>query len=366
MTFLLPAYAETKGRIEVANVECKSGEYVDVTITITQNPGIVAMRLFLEYDSNSLELIEVEDKGLLGSNVSLFGNDKRAIPYTMLWENSISPKNFSDTGTLALLKFKVLENAKSGKYAITVKCDEASTFNTALNDVGFEVSSGSVTVLSSGNENHTAQSGTEKEITTTSTTIANVSTVADPESKGKIEVDYVESQDGEYIDVQIKITQNPGIVALSLLLDYNTELLELINADDKGLLASSLFGNDKKAIPYALQWENGSISNNTDTGLLAVVRFKIRENVQDGNYSVTVKHDRGSTFNSNLEDIDFDIHNKNEDEKTKSTEDNSRNESASRNGNSNGMRNAIIVGLSIILFGTVIFAVLYYRKKRSA
>lgn len=140
------------GSITVGTVTGKAGEIVTVNITTSNNPGIVAMRIQISYDSSRLKLINVADGEVMGSGHALFGKDYTANPFVMLWEDSLAAEDHKSNGILATLTFQIIENTLAGVSAITAVLDQASTFNVNLEDVEFSIINGSVTITSGSGE----------------------------------------------------------------------------------------------------------------------------------------------------------------------------------------------------------------------
>ena len=59
------ADSEDAPSIVVSRTEAKAGDTVDVTITMSNNPGLVSANLYVNYDADVLKLKEVKDGGLL-------------------------------------------------------------------------------------------------------------------------------------------------------------------------------------------------------------------------------------------------------------------------------------------------------------
>ena len=76
----------------------------------------------------------------------------------------------------------------------------------------------------------------------------------------------------------LEMKTNPGIAAISLLLSYDTDKLELISVADGKILGSSSFtpGGDVTAVPYKLNWDDLAAENNTGTGTLATASFRVK------------------------------------------------------------------------------------------
>lgn len=140
------------GSITVGTATGKVGEIVTVNITTSNNPGIVAMRINISYDSSRLKLVNVADGEVMGGGHALFGKDYSENPFIMLWEDSLATEDHKSNGILATLTFQIIENALAGVSAITAVLDQASTFNVNLEDVEFSVINGSVTITSGSGE----------------------------------------------------------------------------------------------------------------------------------------------------------------------------------------------------------------------
>ncbi len=111
------AAAETIA-VKATSAIAEPGETFTVDIDITSNPGIVSMRLFVEYDTSVLTLVSAEDKGVLGT--SQFSESKDS-PFALVWSNGASYENYTVTGTIATLTFKVLETVtKNSSTTVTL------------------------------------------------------------------------------------------------------------------------------------------------------------------------------------------------------------------------------------------------------
>lgn len=132
------------GKLSIANVSGTPGDTVSVAIKMDENPGIIAARIKVSYDSKALTLMKAEDGGILGEYT--FGNDKNANPYVMLWENGTASKDYTSTGTLATLTFKIADDAAEGDYEIGISYDQEEIYNVDLKNVKFSITNGKVTV----------------------------------------------------------------------------------------------------------------------------------------------------------------------------------------------------------------------------
>ena len=145
----------------------KIGETVDINISLKNNSGIIAALFSMEYDKERLELVEVQDGQLLDGGT--FSPNYNSYPYKMVW-NSAATTNFTNDGVLAVLKFKVHENAQPGKAYINLTYDENDVFNVDLNNIPVTIVNGGIEVIGSnygsgGSKNNSSgnSSATSKE-----------------------------------------------------------------------------------------------------------------------------------------------------------------------------------------------------------
>lgn len=137
--------AAEAGEIRVGTVSASAGQTVEVEISITKNPGIVAAVLELDYDKDRLTLVNATDKGLLPA--PMFGNNYAADGFRLTWEDSLSTTNITKTGVLCNLSFTVKDNAPLGSAFISVVDPDGSIIDHDLAHVAFNFVDGAVNVV---------------------------------------------------------------------------------------------------------------------------------------------------------------------------------------------------------------------------
>lgn len=137
------AFADSEGKpsIVASSVATKAGDTVDVTITMSNNPGLVSANLYVNYDADVLTLKEVKDGGLL-TGVTHSDNYKTS-PYGLCWVNDTAPENFTVNGILATLTFEVSEEAVTGTTTISLEQD---ILNFDMDNVVFDLVSGNIQI----------------------------------------------------------------------------------------------------------------------------------------------------------------------------------------------------------------------------
>ena len=125
------------------SVTALAGQTVQVALRVQNNPGIVALRASVSYDSSVLTLTNIEGADFADVAFSPLDNN----PITVNWVDSIHP-DVTEDGVLALLTFAVAEGARAGSYPLTVSIpDPDDVFNYAMETVSMDAVSGGVSVV---------------------------------------------------------------------------------------------------------------------------------------------------------------------------------------------------------------------------
>lgn len=110
LAFAVVANADLE--LSASSVDCMPGETVTVTINLDQNPGFYFLQLYLDYDTEALELVSVKNETKLSLTSGL----------AHIWSAS-GVDDYTATGALATLTFTVKEDAPDGAYEIGVLTD---------------------------------------------------------------------------------------------------------------------------------------------------------------------------------------------------------------------------------------------------
>ena len=133
--------AADKPRFQAEIVRGNAGEIVDVKLNIQNNPGITALSIDVSYSSDDLELISVNNAALFQDAIST-GNVS-SDPLRISWYAADS-ENKDDNGTLAILRFRVRENAICSR--INISYNPENVFDNTLQNQPFEITNGWVLV----------------------------------------------------------------------------------------------------------------------------------------------------------------------------------------------------------------------------
>lgn len=146
INLLIPAAAAAgSGRFVASSAGGKAGEIVTITISMENNPGIVAAALQVHYDNSKLKLVAVDNARLIGGTAT-FSQNYADHPYYAGWNDALATENNTSNGVLLTLTFEILENCPAGESEISLSYREGDVFDKDYKDQPFVTVSGSVSV----------------------------------------------------------------------------------------------------------------------------------------------------------------------------------------------------------------------------
>lgn len=131
-----------KPSVTVSATDAKQGETGTIKVNMNNNPGIIAWRLGLDYDSDAIEITGF-DPGVFSSASC---GPLTAEPFVFSWSEALNG-NYKNNGNIATISYRVKNNAAPGEYNIKLKGDREDFFDKDFNDVKFIICSGKINVL---------------------------------------------------------------------------------------------------------------------------------------------------------------------------------------------------------------------------
>lgn len=141
-------YAETL--VSAGNANGRQGETVKIGISLKDNRGLNAMAIWVKFDENALELVNVSDSGKFGADSFDLPKAFSKSPVRLGWTSS-AETNTGD-GTIAVLEFKIKDTAPNGSYDIELSTKDGENFTAdftakdPFTDVELAFDSGMITV----------------------------------------------------------------------------------------------------------------------------------------------------------------------------------------------------------------------------
>lgn len=183
--------------IAINSARGKAGDTVDVTITMSNNPGFVSANLYVKYDENILTLKKVKDGGLLSG---VTHSDNYTSPYGLCWVNDLSKENFKVNGVLATLTFEISKDAKSGESTISLEQD---ILNCDVENVIFDLISGKVEINASSHQEDSDLAESTSNVSNSDSNI-NSDNNSDKASKSNESVNHSDVKDSDESNISEK------------------------------------------------------------------------------------------------------------------------------------------------------------------
>ena len=130
--------------IQVGDSVAREKEVISVPVEIKNNPGITAVTLSVDYDSDVMSLKSVTNNNLLTGAMYTTSASIDENPYKMIWV--VGTSDIKSNGTLATLEFEIKEGAEAGDYPISVSYEEDDVYDTTFENVFFYTVDGTVTI----------------------------------------------------------------------------------------------------------------------------------------------------------------------------------------------------------------------------
>lgn len=122
-----------------------------------------------------------------------------------------------------------------------------------------------------------------------------------------IKVSDIEALSGQEFNVEITLENNPGIIAMSLNVNYDPEMLTFVGASE-GDFAGLSYGPTEN-VPFVVSWEDALHGNNSTNGTFVILRFKLNENATLDETSITLSYDEENIFDVSFDNVPFDTEN---------------------------------------------------------
>jgi len=122
--------------------------------------------------------------------------------------------------------------------------------------------------------------------------------------EGLITVRSTEGSPEETVAVPISIDINPGVIALSVNMGYDSSRVRLAKIESGSILDGSAMSGDYTKNPYRLSFSNDmSMEDIEDTGVLATAYFEILAEAEEGDAVIDLTF--GEAYDQALNDISF-------------------------------------------------------------
>ena len=125
-------------------------------------------------------------------------------------------------------------------------------------------------------------------------------------TNAKISVESKTASSGKEVSLAVSLSENPGLAYLKLKVSYNASALELVSAQNTGLLTGTFTTSKTTDVnPYVIQWMGADNSNGN--GTIVNLTFRVKNNAAEGNYTIFLTSEEA--YNSAFDDVTFTVTN---------------------------------------------------------
>ncbi len=315
-------------------VNAKAGESFSADVILSDNPGLAALSLAVEYDDSLFRLASVEN-GEVFSESAFSTSNNNENSYKVNWAN-VDLSNTVSNGKLVSLKFDVPSGCETTSTAVKLHILQA--FDSDLEDVTVNTTDIKIDIkgvdkkITGVSITHPTKTDymINEDIDLTGLTVkalysdkSSIDVTDKAEIKGfdsskagtkLVVVSYkdfstafavkIKSSDkilylksgvvkavaGDTVEVPIEVLNNPGICGIESKISFDSNLFTMQSVANGNIFESSSMtaGGNKAKTPYTVFWENATATENyMKNGKLGTVTLKVKSNVKTGRYPVS-------------------------------------------------------------------------------
>ncbi len=134
-----------------------------------------------------------------------------------------------------------------------------------------------------------------------------VNAALNPENSPQLIMSSLETVAGKEVAITLSLKNNPGIVSMTLDVDYDSTVMNLIGVTDLGKLGAALHSN-QYTDPYVLCWANDTATQDfVVDGDVVILTFEISDTADLGEYTISISYDyeKHDIYNTKVEDVKF-------------------------------------------------------------
>lgn len=131
----------------VSSTTSRAGEYVDITVAVSKNPGIASFAISVEFDNNILTPVSVTPNTSIVSSITS-NVDSGSTSLTEVTAFYSDTTGFTANGTLYTIRFKVAEDIEDCETVLALKIGDTDIVDPDLNFVPADCQNGAIKIVS--------------------------------------------------------------------------------------------------------------------------------------------------------------------------------------------------------------------------
>ena len=119
-------------------------------------------------------------------------------------------------------------------------------------------------------------------------------------------VENVTASKGTTVEVDVTVSNNPGIVSFKLVVSYDEDVLELVSAKDAAFTGMNY--SETTSNPFAINWVDTLNPNNTTNGTVSTLTFRVKDTAKLGKTDIKLSYDYLDDFyDYDFNNVEFDV-----------------------------------------------------------
>lgn len=102
--------------------------------------------------------------------------------------------------------------------------------------------------------------------------------------KGHVNAEKEDAKKGDIVDVPIKVTKNPGMMAGKFVFEYDSKALEYVDYEEGDLLNEYEVNNTDGKVTCIIS--NSELKDSSGKGTVIVLQFKVKDGAKKGDYEI--------------------------------------------------------------------------------
>lgn len=118
-----------------------------------------------------------------------------------------------------------------------------------------------------------------------------------------VSVGSAEGTPGSEVTIPVSLSDTPPIAGFRFKIRYDSDALELVNAEFPTLFSSPASGGKLTANPYIFSWFSTSSKDESKSGVIASLTFRIKADAKPGKSPLTISYDPQDVCDSALQSV---------------------------------------------------------------
>lgn len=287
-------------KVSLSDATATAGSTFTVDVTVEDNPGLIVLKASLEYNDTYFSVKSITDHKLLGDNTHSI--NYTSSPFVLFWANPLRTTDITTNGKVATITFNVAANTPNGDYELELFISNEDVVTTDLEEIGDEFTCYSATITVEGGTEASPEEDDDEEE-------ENDTEDSSSETKApKLSIADTKATAGNEFSLTLKITDNPGIIALRTYIDYNDKYFSVVGIKDHKLIGTTSSVEESASAPYIVFCSDPLSEENIEgDGKIITVTFASKSTTPAGKYNFDIYSNKADIIDTDLNQLGKDF-----------------------------------------------------------